>query len=226
MSLMIGGLYCLCAFVLTSLWRVDVAIILFATFWAGLYAYSRYQEGYSSAKIRLASAAHALAHVAMIVGFCWLALNVNARLFEAPDWHWFAWLVFLAVVVLPVGSALGGLIFGLNLLITCRYFDMNHNDAFSAMKLDRYRNFLRLRVLGDTLTVYPVGLDEVPRRHQWRENPARSTDPAASVFVPEPAMEPHLIGGEPIKIHAREAPSTSDVKQPSELPTKGSGVST
>ena len=49
-------------------------------------------------------------------------------------------------------------LFGLNLLVTCMWFNMNHNDAFSAMQLFDYRHFLRIRILGDTLTVYPVKL--------------------------------------------------------------------
>jgi hypothetical protein len=51
--------------------------------------------------------------------------------------------------------------FGLNLLITCRWFDMNHNDAFSAMRLDSYRHFLRMRFRPNgEIAIFPLGLDE------------------------------------------------------------------
>jgi hypothetical protein len=58
-----------------------------------------------------------------------------------------------------VGGAVAGLIFGINLMLTCRYADINHNDAFSAMRLNSYRNFLRLRILGNQVTAYAIGMD-------------------------------------------------------------------
>jgi len=94
---------------------------------------------------------------------------------------------------------------------------MNHNDAFSAMKLDSHRHFLRIRIEGDTLRVYSIKLDSVPTRDQWRENEQRNTDPSVSVFVPQPPMMPRLIEP-PIDIQARLAPSTTAVRTPSELP--------
>jgi hypothetical protein len=32
----------------------------------------------------------------------------------------------------------------------------NHNDAFSSIRLDSHRNFLRLRIKGDDVSIYPV----------------------------------------------------------------------
>jgi hypothetical protein len=51
-------------------------------------------------------------------------------------------------------------------MITCRYFKMNYNDAFSAMRLDSYRNFSRIRIKGDEVTIYPVWLDKRCRHGQ------------------------------------------------------------
>jgi hypothetical protein len=45
-----------------------------------------------------------------------------------------------------------------------RWWNLNHNDAFSAMRLDSHRNFLRLRIKDDAVTIYPIGLNRVPRR--------------------------------------------------------------
>jgi len=143
----------------------------------------------------------------------------NHLLFSWVEWHWLGWLIFVAVPVFVVGRWVAGKIFGWNLLLTCRYRNINHNDAFSAMKLDSHRHFLRIRILGDTLAVFPVKLDRVPKRDEWRENPARQANPFASVFVSEPAMEPKLVEM-PIEIRAHHAPSTTEVKTPSQLPPK------
>jgi hypothetical protein len=85
------------------------------------------------------------------------------------------------------------------------------------MKLDGHRHFLRIRILGDTLMVYPVKLEKVPARTAWRLNPRRAQDASASVFVADPPLKPELIE-RPIPINARAAPTTSDVKTPGEMP--------
>jgi hypothetical protein len=221
MTTALGGLYLLGTFILTSLWRVDVAILLYVTLFAGLWGYSRFQEEYSSKTIVLLAAAHALAHLAIIGLLSWAVLWLNERLLAGYHWHWFLWLLILAVVALTLGRWLAGKIFGWNLLLTCRHFDINHNDAFSAMKLDSHRHFLRIRIKFDTLTVYPIKLETVPTRERWRENPDYKKNKFASVFVADPPVAPQLIE-EPIVIHAQHAPSTMEVKTPSELPPKKS----
>src|SRR4029450_2441280 len=104
----LGVLYLLGMFILTSLWRVDVAILLYATLFAGLWGYSRFQEEYSSTKIVLLAAAHALAHLVCIAALSWAVLWLNERLLPGYQWHWFAWLLVLAVVALTLGRWLAG----------------------------------------------------------------------------------------------------------------------
>lgn len=119
---------------------------------------------------------------------------------------------------IPLGGVFAGTIFGLYLLITCGWFGLNNNDAFSAMKLDSHRHFLRIRIQGDTLQIFPVAVDRVPKRDEWAENPQRSKKPLASVFVPPETMVPHLVEG-PIIVSAHHAPLTSDIKPATDLAT-------
>jgi hypothetical protein len=93
-----------------------------------------------------------------------------------------------------VGFVFGGTIFGLNLLVTCAYFRMNRNDAFSALRLDRYNNFLRLRIKDDNIEFYAIGLENVPRRAEWIRNPkAASGNSNEPVYIPATPLQPHLI---------------------------------
>jgi hypothetical protein len=63
---------------------------------------------------------------------------------------------------------------------------MHANDAFSAMRLGSYRHFLRLKIKGDELTIYPIGIDKEPRRSVWIRNPGyKEGDQNTPVFVPE-----------------------------------------
>ncbi|MFW2544949.1 hypothetical protein ACN2XU_20135 [Primorskyibacter sp. 2E107] len=70
-----------------------------------------------------------------------------------------------ATLVLGAGVAavVSGTIFGAYLLIQLNGFGRHFNEAFSAIRIDRYRNFLRMRIDADGgLTLYPIGLREVP----------------------------------------------------------------
>jgi hypothetical protein len=217
LTLALAILYLFYSFVLTTRPHWDVVLVEFFLLFGALWAYSRYQEGHSSLEIVGAAGLQALAHMLVIVGISFLAVLISNWLLNWVDWHWLGWLVYLSVFVFTLGRWAAGHIFGRTLLITCRRYGINNNDAFSAMKLDSYRNFLRLRIVGDTLTVFPIGLDKVPERHQWRENPKHKTDPFASVFISEPDIQPSLIEP-PIEIRAQHAHSTSEVKTSSELP--------
>ncbi len=65
-----------------------------------------------------------------------------------------------------------------------------------SMRLDCYRNFLRICIKGDDVTIYPVGLDKVPRRDEWQINPNwKEHDQTEPAYVPASPLEPHLIEG-------------------------------
>ena len=176
-----ASLYLAYSFALTSLHTAalnwDVALIEFLILAGGVWGYARYQEGYSSLKIIAAAAAQAFAHMAVIVGISALAWWINERVLSQMlerwhvHWHWLFWLAYLGAFAFTLGRWAAGKIFGWNLFITCRKFGMNHNDAFSAMKLDSHRHFLRICIDGDTVTVFPIKLAKVPGRKGWRYNP-------------------------------------------------------
>jgi hypothetical protein len=89
---------------------------------------------------------------------------------------------------------------------------MNHNDAFSAMRLGSYRHFLRIRIKDDDLTIYPVAVDSVPARDGWQLNP--DSAPPASVFAPCSKLKLRLTEGRPIEIRAERVRSVQEVAKP------------
>jgi hypothetical protein len=66
-----------------------------------------------------------------------------------------------------IGGLIGAFIFGCYWVITSALFAM-HPDAFSALAIKDYKNFLRMRFERDKLTIYPIALDRVPERREWR----------------------------------------------------------
>ncbi len=75
--------------------------------------------------------------------------------------------VFAIVVATVVGSVVSAWVLAGYLVVTNLRLGMHDNEAFSALRLTTYKNFLRIRIEPDgDLTVYPVGLErtKLPRR--------------------------------------------------------------
>jgi hypothetical protein len=162
---------------------------------AALLAYTRHQEG---RKLRvLLSLPHALLHLAVIKILTPNLLAWNQGL----NLGWLSNPAFAIEMVLG-GGFVGGLIVGVYLLLTSLLADMNHNDAFSALRLTSHKHFLRIRIKDETATIFPICLDRIPKRNQWKSNPDRSL--SSSAIVPKEQLRPRLIE-EPIIIQALRA---------------------
>ena len=191
-ALVLGVVYFGFALLLSLRHHIDASIATGALLVGGMWMYFAYQEKHRP-DVKIAAVVHGVLHFGAVWLIVWLCRLVN------DDWlhlTGYPWLFALAVETVLGGAVIGGTIFGLYLLTTCRWFKMNHNDAFSAMRLDGYRNFLRLRIQGDNITIYPVGLDRVPRRNEWRINEKwKACDPTEPAYVPTSRLTPHVIEG-------------------------------
>ena len=101
-----------------------------------------------------------------------------------------------------LGGLIGGCIWGLYWVLTGLLGKMHTEDAFAALAIKNYKNFLRMRFDPDKLTIYPIGLDKVPGKSGWTNAPKEG-----SAFVNQPRLiaspplRPELIE-EPIVIYA------------------------
>lgn len=105
------------------------------------------------------------------------------------------------LVTLFLGGLLGGFVMGLYWILTSTLFNMHTGDAFGALGLKDYKNFLRIKLEPDRATIYPIALDTVPGRKGWRwKLNAGETRPAHRPLVlPVEPLRPRLIE-KPIKI--------------------------
>ncbi|KAF4668194.1 hypothetical protein FOL46_002101 [Perkinsus olseni] len=76
-------------------------------------------------------------------------------------------LPFLYIIMTPIAS----FIFGVYLLISLNYLGQHWNEAFSSLRIQDYKHFLRMWVSPDTgdLHVFVIGIDHVAR--QWEADP-------------------------------------------------------
>jgi len=181
---------------------------------AGILIWSLYQyadEKSPTKKMRL-SVPHGILHLAIVTGLTSLLPPINAVLLGlAPGSAWAFWLTAAEFVV--VGGLLGGLIWGAYLSRVCGKDGHHYNDAFSAMRLDSYRHFLRMRIQGDELTIYPIGIDKAPKRTDWRVNEKTAKDDQNEpIYLPTKSLGEHLIEG-PITVSTPQVQSVEQVEK-------------
>jgi hypothetical protein len=106
-----------------------------------------------------------------------LATCLLARwLSPMPNWSFI-------VLVGAVCGLLSATVLGLYFLFSLNGFHKHWDEAFSSLRIQDYKSFLRLRIRSDgELDIYPIGLKDVPRE------PRRGA-------LRNPRLHPHLIEG-------------------------------
>jgi hypothetical protein len=132
--------------------------------------------------------AHGIAHVTAITLISQFAFELLSTDFKIQFWSWGFNSLFLPAVVI-LGGLAAGIIFAIYLYICCRFLGVHANDALSAQSLDKFRGFLRLAISDDKIIVYPVGVDDVLQKRQWKPN----TDVVGSKVVPTVDISSRLI---------------------------------
>lgn len=96
--------------------------------------------------------------------------------------------LFTMLMIFGGGWLAGSLIMGVYLLISMNVFGRHDNEAFSALKIQDYKNFLRLKIDNTgQLTIFPIKIETVPRH--WKE----SNSDSGSLIVPTDGSKPELI---------------------------------
>lgn len=84
-----------------------------------------------------------------------------------------------------LGYWLGGAIMGLYLFVSLRVFRRHGNEAFSSLREEGWKNFLRLRIDAAGISLWAFGLDRMPDR--W------TAGPSPLPHDPSPAANPRVI---------------------------------
>ena len=137
----------------------------------------------------IGGSAHVATHWAAMFAIGWGALEAAAWL--SPAWP-FARVVLVALLVFSGGWIAGSFLTGLYLLGSLNVFGRHSEEAFSSLRIQDYKNFLRLHIGPDgTLTIYAIKLPQVPRR--WRTPRAGERERTPSRLIPDEPLEPALI---------------------------------
>ncbi len=129
--------------------------------------------------------AHGLAHLGLAFTLYWAAAWLSEH-----SWRAHPWAAYLLIV--PAGGyILGPMVTGAYLLVSLNVFGRHSNEAFSSLRIEDWKSFLRMKVDASGLTIYPIGIARVPRR--WRSRAPSDSTP--SMFLPDDtrASAPQLI---------------------------------
>ena len=143
-----------------------------------------FTDTHSRAYRILGGAAHAMAHLFSALGLAWLAMRFTTGplqlVFGDP-----VQLLLSGALVFAAGGLVGGLVIGLYLLVSINVFGRHGNEAFSSLRGQDSKHWLRLCIdEAGVLTIRALGIDRVPRR--WKEEAGRpQTDDARASGVRE-----------------------------------------
>ncbi|MEO8307567.1 MAG: hypothetical protein ABI616_05960 [Pseudomonadota bacterium] len=111
---------------------------------------------------------HAIAHLLAALSLAWLSMlltvNVLGMHYGNP-----VQLVAAGLLTFLSGGVVGGFVLGLYLIISMSVFSRHANEAYSALRIQDFKQWLRLRIDREgVLTGWCFAIDRVPRR--WRDD--------------------------------------------------------
>ena len=164
---------------------------LFVVFASTLAAFVFFTDTHSRPYKWAGGVSHALAHYGALFYIGWGAAFVAGKALPMSP---LLQMPVAAALVFGLGWGVGSFIVGSYLLISSRLWGRHGEQAFSALRIEDYKNFLRLHIREDgTLTIYPIGLDRVPRRWRARREAERGATPSTQVPDDPAATVPRLI---------------------------------
>ena len=203
-GVLIGVFYALMGALAHLAWP-DALYLVPLAFFAIFYPYARRREG-STPTVVAVALVNALAHAGAVFALTWGLRGVIATLPAELHGPRASFLLTSAGFVV-LGGAVGASLVGFAFYALTRWFGLDPEDAFSGIRLDSRRHFVRIRIHGDEATLYPICLDHTPRRRQWRVNAAGEGVPAP-VYVPLIPLAPRLIE-RPTPVRATRPPPSA-----------------
>lgn len=152
-----------------------------------VFGMAQFTDILKSKYYKVAGVIHGIGHLVLFA----ISYQFLHPYFEGMCCATFFFLVALAAVMF----VLSGTWFGIYLIITNLILGLHENEGFSSFMHEGYKNFLRIHLTEDALTIYPIGVREEVR--DWQVKYDATTD-TTKVSGSAPKIE--MIENEPIVI--------------------------
>jgi len=182
---------------LTGRFRGPLFVVLALLLWlllAGFYKVKKSTTKWVALIERtIAGALHTAAH---LLAFALVALAAIAIVDAIGlEGAWFT--IGAAVLVLVFGAVLGSLVFGTYLVVAFAVFKRHENENFSSGRYETYKNFLRLHIGPEGVTIYPIGIDKPCT--EWKVV-AQPASPEDSYLAPASGTIPTRLIEQPFRV--------------------------
>lgn len=139
--------------------RVGMSLVLVAL----VAAVILFTDTHSKAQRIVGGGLHGLAHLGAILVTGWAGARMVEAWWPGAPYGWIGVLAGLAIG----GAVVAPVILGLYLLVSLNLLRRHGNEAFSSLRIQDWKSFLRLHIdEKGVLTIHPIGIQRVPRR--WR----------------------------------------------------------
>jgi hypothetical protein len=176
--------------VLTGGYSPAIAVI-FLVLWAllaGFITLPKRVHGIRSVLSRgVVGLVHTLCHVAVQAAFALVFLQQFGGIGDLRC------VLLGAVMASLVGAVVGTLIFSAFLGLVFTLFNWNTTEAFSAFRYEGYKNFVRMHVTSEKITLYPIGIDRICR--SWEADPGYTSSEASWLKPKDDTLTARLIDG-------------------------------
>ena len=135
----------------------------------------------------IAGAVHALLQVVIFYFLCWLFAISNAGLENVTE------IVLFILELGLLGGIASGILFGIYLLFSISFLDNHITEASSSYRWEGFKNFLRIHLTAQGLTIYPIGVEKVVKNWQNKgseEKPRFEGDPIDYRLIEQPIHIP------------------------------------
>jgi len=173
-SLFDGGVMEYITLIGSSLSHIPSVLALNLLLFGGLLVFTDVKSGKGNWNY-IAGAIHGLLHVANFYFLIWVfsRYNLYTRGMEIDSLQQVLWFSGEMIVI---GGILSGVLFGLYLLVSGNFLNNHITEASSSFLGEDYKNFIRMHLDKNALTIYPIGVKKVVKN--WKDiNKGTDKDP-------------------------------------------------
>lgn len=134
----------------------------------------------------LVGSLHGLSHIIAAILICFLGYAISIQINPQHSTDLLPMLPAVltgAAVIFALGFLVGGCLMGIYLFISLNIFGQHVTAAFSSLRIEGWKNFLRMKLDLKTgeLTIYPIGLRRVARWKDWEMVSQNGDAPTSAV---------------------------------------------
>ncbi|WP_236252845.1 metallophosphoesterase [Echinicola sp. 20G] len=159
--------------------HIPVMVIVFnLILWGGIILFTDNSSGNGNWNY-IAGFFHGLLHVAIF----YFMLYITSILFNLMDDSWQYLVIYFSMLIIISGIT-SAIIFGIYLFISVNFLDNHITEGSSSFRYEGYKNFLRIHINSEALTIYPFGVKAVVK--DWQETVIDANDKDQTTFKGSP----------------------------------------